>query len=74
MALIIFLFIHKAEKDAASSIPPLRDISEASTGTQDTTVDPTTTDQNAEATIRVFKWDKDDLQLCQQCKLVSIVT
>lgn len=63
----------KAEKEAASSIPPLRDLSEASTVENDTAVDSTSAEQNADAPIRIFKWDKDTLQLCQQCKLVSTI-
>lgn len=65
------LLLFKAEKEAASSIPPLRDLSEASTVENDATGDTTSVEQNADAPIRIFKWDKDALQLCQQCKLVS---
>lgn len=70
----IFEFtLFKAEKDAASSIPPLRDLSEASTGVKETEVadDPTTREPNSEAQIQIFNYDKDDLQTCKQCKLVS---
>ncbi|CAH1980548.1 unnamed protein product [Acanthoscelides obtectus] len=57
--------ISQAEKDAASTIPPLRDISAATTEAIDSTIDsPASTDS-----IIVYKHDKEHLEICNKCKL-----
>ncbi|KAJ8936688.1 hypothetical protein NQ318_012507 [Aromia moschata] len=59
-----------AEKDAASTIPPLRDLSEASGSTQsDNNSEAITGDQAAGSPIIIFKYEKEDLQICNECKL-----
>ncbi|XP_050497308.1 zinc finger MYM-type protein 3 isoform X2 [Diabrotica virgifera virgifera] len=60
--------ISQAERDAASSMRPLRDISEASTSSQVNNTDGSS-DKSDGSSIVVFKHDRDDLEVCNQCKL-----
>ncbi|CAH1153839.1 unnamed protein product [Phaedon cochleariae] len=62
--------ISQAEREAASSIPPLRDLTEASASSQTESI----SESNATGLFIgkpsvVFKYDKEDLQLCNVCKL-----
>ncbi|VEN41958.1 unnamed protein product [Callosobruchus maculatus] len=59
--------ISQAEKDAAATIPPLRDISAASSDVQDSTTDASA--QSTESSIIVYKHDKEDLEICTKCRL-----
>ncbi|KAJ8918744.1 hypothetical protein NQ315_015064 [Exocentrus adspersus] len=62
--------ISQAEKDAASVIPPLRDLTEASASVQsDKDFETAVTDHSLSTPIIVFKYDKEDLQICDKCKL-----
>ncbi|XP_056646796.1 zinc finger MYM-type protein 3 isoform X2 [Diorhabda sublineata] len=59
--------ISQAEKEAASSIPPLRDIREASAQSQFNDIISPSDHNNSP--IVVYKYEKDDLQICNECKL-----
>lgn len=59
--------ISQAEKEAASSIPPLRDIREASVSSQSNDI--VSASDHSSSPIVVYKYNKDDLQICNECKL-----
>nr|CAH7745897.1 unnamed protein product [Callosobruchus chinensis] len=59
--------ISQAEKDAAATIPPLRDISADSSDVMDSAIDPI--GQSTESSIIVYKHDKEDLEICTKCRL-----
>ncbi|XP_072402931.1 zinc finger MYM-type protein 3-like isoform X2 [Diabrotica undecimpunctata] len=60
--------ISQAERDAASSMRPLRDISEASTSSQVNNTEGSS-HQSGGSSIVVFKHERDDLEVCNRCKL-----
>lgn len=71
MLVTTYHYHFKAEKEAASSIPPLKDLTETSTDQIEATTESTAVEQSSETRIRMLKCDKDEMHICHQCKLVS---
>ncbi|CAG9855419.1 unnamed protein product [Phyllotreta striolata] len=61
--------ISQEERDAASSITPLRDISEATVSIQPEENNQEVPEQTSPSPIVIFKYEMDDLQICNECKL-----
>lgn len=68
--MINILFISQAEKEAASSLPTLKDISDKTKSTDGATQEIDTTDSE----IKIYKYDKDIQQECCQCKEVRVLS